>query len=172
MNILHLLFLAFVTPLMAFPYGRCYIKQCDVSPYLTILDKVVKNSFCFYFTEKNCIKESYNCCERFKQNTIKFVVSSVPKCNTSLDMVTFNTKKRKGGIYFDVYDGFAELRVTNINMNISDMLATYVCVHLKKPCNTFKKFCKGSKIHNKCAISIFDPKLHDCCPTCAIIKLS
>lgn len=147
-----------------FPAGSCRSQQCfDNSPY--VLEPIMtysgnENIMCFSINKNVCKENSY-CCNRLKDVLEKIVFKTEADCYGSVDNVKINNIRKGGGVYFDNYTGFAELRITALRLNYytSDKI---VCVSLKKPCDTINKFC--GKFN--CLYSIYDPFTHDCCPVC------
>lgn len=152
----------------AFPAGRCFEKTCDASPYLiSVVPPPSPNMMCMQFSTKECTSARYNCCSRFLGNLVKVVFPSMPACNRSIERVTVNGVRKGGGVFFDIYSPTrAELRVTALNMNQTMVLDSTICVHLRGECSTTETFCGTQE--GECKFALFDPLVHDCCPTCAM----
>jgi len=146
-----------------FPAGRCLPQNCTTySPYIfESNNSVLDNIFCVDVIDNNC---DYNnaCCNSLKNQVQKIVFDTTDKCYGSIEKITLNNVKKSGGVYFDNYTGFAELRITNLLMNYYSFLGSKLCIYLKEPCSTIREFCTGSK----CIYSIYDPFTHECCPVC------
>jgi hypothetical protein len=150
-----------------FPNGRCYDRDCDFAPYL--LEKVVDEGpkVCFAIRAKECKESEYNCCSKFFSQLNKIVLSSVPVCNRSLQMVTLNGVRKGGGVFFDLYGNkSAEVRITSMSLSYNTALSTEICLHLRNECDTWREFC------GECKYAIFDPYQHTCCPTCSFQAVS
>lgn len=149
----------------AFPYGRCQVRSCDVSPYGIVLTSSTKGSFCFRLVSKECVDSSrFNCCNLFRNTLTKISLSGRPECNRTVSSVTVNGVRKGGGVFFDSYQNptFGELRLTTLRMN-ETAVGSVFCVNVTSPCDTFEKFCMDD-----CMYSVFDSAGHTCCPTCNI----
>ena len=171
MSVFTLLTLMSMIPfsLSTFPVGRCYQKACLASPYSATVIADNDKQMCIAFENKNCYSDpQYDCCTRFTDNVIKIVLPSVPECNSSVSFVTINGEKKGGGIYFDVFDNDnAELRITNLYLNNTQMLSSIICINFKNVCLNMSTFCR-QRNDPRCLVTFYDPTIHDCCPTCPI----
>lgn len=161
-----------ITITTAFPAGRCYEPSCNAAPYSisTSFDASQPNKFCLTFQKKACQSANYDCCSRFTQNLPKFVISSRPECNNSLSMVTIDGVKKGGGVYFSKINEIeAELRVTALTMDEEAVLSSKICFELRsdRACPTLMDYCR-LPLSNSCKVALFDPRVHDCCPTCPL----
>ena len=145
-----------------FPIGRCYVHSCDASPYVLkwVVPQVSSNEYCFDVNDKPCMSESiYGCCDIFRRNVEKFVISMTPGCNKSVAQVVVNGVKKGGGIYYDEN----ALKLTALRLNNTNVLNTRICISLQTPCNSIETFCpKG-----QCKFALFNVDKHTCCPTCS-----
>ena len=164
-----------MTAAWTFPDGRCYVNDCDTSPYDLTWNSVNLNNknelvACFDIDDKTCINNNkYNCCNSFKQLLNKVIISTNNKCNKSVVSVTSNGIRKPGGVFFDLYDIngdpniYSQLRITNLaytnaTKNISD---NSICITVASPCNSLESFCNGD-----CKFALFNSE-HTCCPTCS-----
>lgn len=170
-----LLFLLFAY-VNGFPMGRCYVSQCDASPYnikwsSVTIDKNSDMIACLDITKKNCFDPSkYNCCDLFTNYLEKFDISTDPICKGTVAKVTVNNVTKGGGVYFDIYGDQkdrAQLRITALRMDGQDVAGTRVCITVKSPCNDMKTFCRD--IDGNCKFALFNPDGHTCCPTCPLV---
>lgn len=151
-----------------FPYGRCYVRSCDSSPYQwTVTDDQI-GKFCVQVTGKTCNEThpTYKCCGLFTQNLHKIVFPT--RCNKSLDYVTVNNVRKSGGVFLDTYSTHNELRVTTLRLDATTAQGMVICVYLKKGIDC-PKFCEDDD--GLCKITVFDPAGHTCCPTCILDSL-
>ena len=150
----------------AFPMGRCVVRSCSASPYRLGLEFGEGNQTCFPILRRAACADSsrYDCCARFASLLNKFVVESSSGCKGALATVLVDGVRKRGGVYFDIYDGgLAELRITNLRMANVSAAGRTVCIQLRPPCASFGTFSPGRRY------AFFDPSLHDCCPTCAFL---
>ena len=155
-----------------FPDGRCYVNNCNASPYdLTwkSVDFNNKNELvaCFDISDKLCVDGPNNCCNSFKQLLNKVMISTNNNCKKTIVSVTSNGIKKAGGVFFDSYnvngltDMYSQLRITNLGYtkNISN---NSICMTIAAPCNSLENFCAGEN----CKFALFNTE-HTCCPTCS-----
>ena len=148
-----------------FPVGRCYVHQCAASPY--IFEWIsTSNPACFRVNIKDCIDNSqYNCCTVLTNTVQKLTLPVNPVCGkTALSYVTLNGVRKTGGVYYDDYGAFAELRFTALYMNANSFNNSLFCLYLTNPCPNITDYCKESD--GICKFAMFNPDLHTCCPTC------
>lgn len=161
--------LAFLIPLSTinagFPNGRCYVNSCSSSPFDIHVTQATRGRLCFVVKDKPCVETStrYSCCKLFENNLNKIVISAQRQCNSSIEQVSINGERKGGGVFFDDYDTFAELRVTSLRMNKTSVRDKEFCIHLKEPCDLPSTFCS---LDGSCKTAIFDAAGHTCCPTC------
>lgn len=162
--------LACVWRVQAFPQGRCYVPQCDATPYLLEwLPQTRPGTMCFRINLKDCEDASrYACCDLLRQNLNKIVIQSRPECERKVTRVTVDGAVKGGGVYFE--NGvdsqgvpWAEQRLSTMRMNVSNAANKTVCLSVSSPCDTIQTFCP-----EPCKYAIFDPVYHLCCPTCAM----
>lgn len=174
MRLLCLLLFAMWHTVVGFPMGRCYVRNCDSSPYKLVMTEKTWGRICFRVDGKACVDTSsrYTCCANFANVLNKIVLATQPMCNTSLARVTMNDGAivKGGGVFFDLYnnsvDGTleAEVRITSLRLSYNAAVSTSVCLHLQGICEDPNVFCGGSVCRN----AFFDPLGHTCCPTCSI----
>ena len=88
-------FMMIATSAWTFPDGRCYVNDCNASPYDLTWNSVNLNNknelvACFNITDKTCIDNSkYNCCNSFRVN----LSGNKSKQSGSLDNFVFNVSK-------------------------------------------------------------------------------
>ena len=168
---LSLLFFLKLAAAWTFPDGRCYVNDCNVSPYGLTWNSANLNSknelvACFDINSKTCLDNSkYNCCNSFTQFVNKFIISTNNNCNKSIRSVTSNGIKKAGGVFFDTYDVngnpnlYSQLRITNLGYN-KNITNNTICITVSSPCNSLESFCNG-----ECKFALFNTE-HTCCPTC------
>ena len=151
----------------AFPAGKCTNKACDLSPYNIDWSTPIDSSpFCFNISSaQTCRPDSYGCCTLFSQRFIKLLITTYPACITKKLIVTVDGVRKGGGVYFDnLSSQTAQLRITTLGLNstiVSSQGVVAVCLTLPPPCQTVDTFCGPN-----CRYAIFDPYVHNCCPTC------
>ena len=154
----------------AFPDGRCYVNNCNASPFALTWTSVSYDSnnmmtACFNISSKTCIdNSSYQCCNVFNKFLNKFVISSIPKCDKAVKSVTINDIIKPGGVFFDIYNNgtTGQLRITSLNYSPGNLITLdKFCLNIVPPCNSLETFCS-----NNCRFALFNPDGHTCCPTC------
>ena len=164
----------------AFPMGRCYVPQCASSPYQFtwtnvsygyIENNVKTMNVCLQMSQKTCVDQpDYNCCNQFTNYLEKIVISTLPSCENTIKNIWVDNVKKNGGIYFDLYTysniTLAELRLTSLALVNPSIELPTICLQITEPCNSLTLFCND--IDNNCKIALFNPVLHDCCPTCLL----
>ena len=145
-----------------FPRGSCPAQPCSRSPYNFVWTNVTPGSFCFSVVPTHdCQGE---CCDRFEQMFVKFVINTLPWCKTAFQQVNVNGLKKGGGVFYDLYginNSESELRVTSMSYNNVTIANVTFCILSAPPCDTLDTFCNG-----QCKFSVYDPFTHTCCPTC------
>lgn len=164
-----------------FPYGRCYDRACESSPYRftwingnTTQENLVPNQteWCFDVSTVPCVNSPYKCCTSLSDNLKKIVIQTRSICEKSVAQVTVNGRVKRGGIFFDQYaSNNSELRITSlsgIRVPLSEPLR--FCLTLKGPCQDPSTFC--SRNNGPCRIAAWETVKHECCPTCTIAASS
>lgn len=144
----------------AFPMGRCYMPDCETTPY--IVNPI--NDTCFSIATRHCDDDTpFNCCQMYKDNLNKIVFKTVHACERTIESLTINGVRKGGGIYFEKYNNGidAEYRLTALRLNYDNANGTVFCMQRKDPCQTWDAFCPPP-----CQYSVFDPVSHVCCATC------
>lgn len=150
-----------VTSYSIFPAGKCANKLCGISPYVLNTTRNDGNKFCFTINPIYCDPREY-CCNRLNDVLEKIVIKTNISCFGSLDSVYVDDVKKSGGVFFDNYTGFAEVRITSLRLRYDTALYKTICIGLKSPCDSVEKLCASFD----CMYSIYDPFTHNCCPTC------
>lgn len=146
-----------------FPYGKCYDKKCDSSPYrLTWLPVETPGEYCMRFQTKPCNDTEYNCCSTLSKALVKFELHVRTECKKALKRVTIDGVTKGGGVFFDVYtDTDSELRVTSlVGLNSGNVENKTFCVHVGPPCIPLSNFLKTNNT------AIWEVAKHECCPRC------
>lgn len=163
-KILFFLTFVFVPTLAVFPHGSCVATECSGSPYSLSWSSIddVNGKFCFKLIDNNV---SSPCASRFRNVTNKIIVKSSPLCKDAFVKVDINDKMKTGGVYFTLYSGGseAELVITSMYYNSSQITNLTFCIVAKAPCNTLESFCGGMP----CMFSVYDPYTRSCCPACS-----
>jgi hypothetical protein len=156
----------------SFPRGQCFDKKCGSSPYALTWVEASEGEdqarYCFRLSTRPCTNSEYDCCNIFQESLKKFVIHVRADCESSFKGVTVNGVAKRGGVFYDIYEGNnAELRVTNLaGIDMATANDTTVCIHLAKPCYPLENFCILK--NGLCYSSVWDVERHECCPRCVI----
>lgn len=168
----------------AFPYGRCYDRACESSPYrftwinTTRIISANQTEWCFDVSTVSCVNSPYKCCSSLSENLKKIVIQTRSICDKSVAQVTVNGIVKRGGIYFDTYTANnSELRITSLSDirvppsdSVPPIMRLRFCLTLKSPCQDPTTFC--SRNNGPCKIAAWETTKHECCPTCTIAMTS
>ena len=152
-----------------FPYGKCYDKKCDSSPYRLTwlpldpsLDTSDEARYCMRFQTKPCNDTDYKCCSTLQKALVKFELHVRTECKDAVKRVTVDGIPKGGGVFFDVYtDTDSELRITSlVGLNSGNIENKTFCVHVTKPCIPLANFLKTNNT------AIWEVTKHECCPRC------
>ena len=156
-----------------FPEGSCTNNACDLAPYQLAWSSPVPvspvNTFCFRISMSSvpCVADPFQCCQEFETTLTKVVLTTLPVCAAMRIKVSVNGVYKAGGVYFDpITDTLSQLRITNLQMNASNVVGAgvLVCITAAPPCNTMESFCGIN-----CRYALYDPARHVCCPTCPML---
>ena len=170
LNIIFLLLGNIVNGYTVFPAGKCPPQNCEVfNPYILKpnASSLLDDKLCFTVEPRICDSQNF-CCNDLKIVFEKLAFKTFPECFYSIEKVTINGIKKGGGVYITNYTGFTELKVTAIRWTINQALYSTFCIHLRRPCETIQKFCRG----DECTYSVYNPFTHECCPTCNFVWLN